>query len=204
MGKLYDKRDLEFDLGVIDKLEQQTSAEILAGTFPALKASEVSRIFDEERQHCKMKRLRSTQLVADLRGALAIWRACPHCTTDAAGRQRGCKAHNLILRRAKSAIHWAAEDNLQRRINSGQQREDDAPHDGACNKWESWYFKDRREGIWPGTLAHTYNGPELDKLREQYGSLDYRGWLRFVYENEEMTHPEYASELRRLRGEDGI
>lgn len=194
MGKLYDRRDLEHDLEDIDRCEQENSQQIAAGTFPGFKAGAANRIFDEERQRAKMRLLRTSQLVSDLRFALALWRGCPKCYTDAQGKQRGCKAHAFILRRAKNAIHWATQDNLAKRISSGRERPDEQAHDGSCNKWEQWYFRDKREGAWPvgGDSAWT---------KEQYGALDYRGWLQMLFEEEEITYPELAAEKARLRGE---
>lgn len=201
MGKLYDRRDMEFDLGVIDRLEQETSQQILAGTLSALKSKLIIDLFDKERQKCKMQLLRTSQLVADLRSALALFRACPHCVTNAAGKQRPCDAHKAILGRAKRAVKFAADENLARRAANGQMRPgDEVFHDGAPNRWEAWYWADRKVGVWPGTHAWTGTQSDLDKMREQYDSLDYRGWLKMLLQEEEISYPEYCLEMERLRG----
>jgi len=199
VGKLYDKRDMAFDLDCIDRMEQANSQQILAGTFPAMKAKEALELFAAERQHCKMLYLRSKQLVADLRNALRMFRNCPRCFEDAAGKQKACSAHFHILRAAKRAVHYAVEDNLARRNASGQQRSDEEIHDGSLNEWETWYYKDRRTGCWPGSNADmvAYN-------QEHFDTLDYRGWLRMMLFNEEIPLEDYVKEQKRLRGEEGL
>jgi hypothetical protein len=192
MGKLYDKRDCEFDLAQIDKLEQEVSSQVLAGTFDALKVPLTVALFEKERVRCRMEVLRSGSLVRDLRGALALFRACPHCTTNALGKQRPCGAHAAIVGKAKRAIHYAVEDNQAKRAANGTTRDADETHDGALNEWETWYYADRRNGVWPGDVAY---------VREQYGSADYRGWLTMLLQEEEIPYAVYHSELVRLRGE---
>lgn len=194
MGKLYDKRDLEFDLDTIERMQQETSRQILAGTFPAMKARQLDELFEKERQRSKMQLLRTSQLVADLRSALGVFHACPHCATSSDGKQRACKAHAAFLTRAKRAIHWAAQDNLARRDAAGVSRGDDeaaAAHNGELNEWEAWYYSDRREGVWPGDTNYNL---------AQYGSLDYRGWLAMLLEEEEISYEDYTKEMQRLKG----
>jgi hypothetical protein len=183
-------------------MEQQVSAQIAVGTFNPLNSKQAVELLDKERQVCKMRLLRSSQLIGDLRYALGRFRACPHCQM-VGGKQRPCGAHKLQLLKAKRAIHWAAEDNLARRAAAGTMRPDDEGelHDGAPNEWEAWYFADRRLGIWPGTKDSTFTQSELARMKEQYGSLDYRGWLQMLLEEEEITLPAYTTELSRLRGE---
>jgi hypothetical protein len=195
MGKLYDRRDLEFDLHAIDDLEAGISRQVLAGTFPACRVPETVRLFEKERQRCKMQLLRTGQLISDLTHAMRLFRMCPHCATTTGGKQMPCSAHKLIVHKAKQAVHFAAEDNLARRMAAGQVRGDDG-HDGACNTWEAQYWNDRRNKAWPGQSPE-----ELAYNKETFGSLDYRGWLQMMrYSAEEISDADYASEQKRLRG----
>jgi hypothetical protein len=198
VGNLYDKRDLEHDLGEIDKLEQTVSRNIVDGTFDAMHAAQADSLFEAERRRCKIRKLRSDQLISDLRVALALYRACPHCHDAPNGRQRPCGAHKAIVNGAKKAIHWATQDNLGRRAAAGTSRpdEDGDASSGECNQWETWYYADRRAGIWPGetSAAIEYN-------KEHYDTLDYRGWLRMLLHEEEISLDEYQGEMARLRGE---
>lgn len=191
MGKLYDKQDMEYDLACIDKLEQGISQQIIAGTFPALRAKQATDECEKERQRCKMKLLRSGQLVADLRGAMALFRACPHCY-EAGGKQHPCDAHKLLVNKAKRAIKFAVDDNEARRGAMGQTRNDE--HNSECNEWETWYWADKRNHVWPGNTPE-----ELAYNKEQFDRLDYRGWLNMLYFNEEMSYDEFRGELARLR-----
>lgn len=180
MGKLYDQRDLEFDLDMLDKMEQGLSADIVAGTISGFAVRGLVSQFDKERRVCRMKLLNSGALMRDLRHAERLANACP-CPHHK--RQFG-----LLCKRAKAM----AEENEARRATLGIVRTDDAAtHDGACNQWETWYFSDKREGVWPGDAAYA--------LRE-YGNLGYRGWLQMLLENEEIPQADYAAELRRLGG----
>lgn len=196
MGKLYDKQDMEFDVAQIDKLEQENSAQIANGTFPALKARLAADLFEKSRMRCKMTMLRSFQLLADLRGALALFKKCPHCV-EASGKQKPCNAHRDIVQGAKKAVFWAGEENLARRATLGISLADDEPTPGAdepanpLNEWETWYYSDRRNGVWPGDAAYAV---------AQYGSADYRGWLQMLLEEEEIPLEAFHTEQERLRG----
>jgi hypothetical protein len=197
VGKLYDRRDLEFDLHAIDDLEAGISRQVLAGTFPACKVPETVRLFEKERQRCKMQLLRTGQLISDLTHAMRLFRMCPHCATTTGGKQLPCSTHKLIVHKAKQAVHFAAEDNLARRMAAGQMRseDDDSTHDGSSNQWETLYWADRRNKVWPGQSRD-----ELEYNREQFGSLDYRGWLEMMrWSAEEISETEYSTELARLR-----
>lgn len=202
MGKLYDRGDLRYDLDEIDKLEQGISQQILAGTFPAQKSTQAIELCDKERTRCKMRLLRSGALMRDLRAALKLFNACPHCFTDeATGKQHACGAHKESLSKAKQAIHFAIEENTARRLAAGRTRPDeDGEVEGNLNEYETWYFSDRREGIWPGSPAFPLDQETVRKYKEQYGSLDYRGWLQMLLQEEEIPYPCYVAELERLRG----
>lgn len=213
MGRLYDRTDLEWELDHIERLEQETNAKIARGELSGMAISELNHssewrlgrygrekacrtIFDQERQRARMRLLRTGQLISDFSHAKRVTRACGACHTDATGRVKACPLHKRIWRQATLAIKFAAEENELRRISLGQPtRPDDAPHDGACNHWEAWYFSDRRDGIWPGQTAQ-----ELAYNKEAFESLDYRGWLNMMrYSAEEISEEDFRQELKRLQ-----
>jgi hypothetical protein len=197
MGKLYNRRDLEFCLNYIDHLEQQLSTEVVLGNFPAVQIPATVRMFEKERQRQRMQLLQTGRLVSDLSHALRVWRACGACYTDANGRQKGCERHKEMLNKAKSAVYWAGERNIARRLAMHQPEEPDLDtHDGECNAFERKYFEDRRNGSWPGQTRG-----ELAYNKEHFGSLDYRGWLNMMrWSAEEISEAEFSSELARLKG----
>jgi len=211
MGKLYDKRDLAFDLGRIDTLEQQLHKKIANGVLSAFVLSTplesfdsngklvvvtVRDSFDKERQSCRMRLLQSGQLIRDLRYALGCFNRCPRCHMNEKGQRKWCESHykmRFILRR----IHDAVEENKALRALQGRSDDEEELHSTELSKWESWYWSDRREGIWPGSKAYSGTQSDLEKLKEDWGSLDYSGWLRMLLANEEIPQAEFNSEQAR-------
>lgn len=205
MGKLYDRRDRDYELGVIDQLESHLSSQVLAGTIDALHVPETVELFLRSRQACNMKLLRSGQLMRDLRAAERSFNRVPS------------ESNKFRFSLCKKAVYWAGKENLERRASEGQLRPGDVVensteanwgtregksaipvgtgHDGSCNMWEKWYLSDLREGIWPGLTTDERRENDLD-----YGQ-GYMGWLRMLKFNEEIEERDFRSELARLTEE---
>lgn len=195
MGKLYDRKDMEFELQLLDQTEQELSGKILRGEFDPLRSKQATELIDKQRSRCRMNLLRSGQLMRDLRYALSVFNRCPSCFTDAEKKRRPCPQHKVLVKKASSAVYWAGLDNAPLRAAQGRPEDgEDFAHDGACNEWEQWYFRDLREKVWPGQTQD-----ERDYNKNEYGSIDYRGWLAMLLENEELSYAAYQSELARLR-----
>jgi len=214
MGKLYDRVDLEWELNCIDTLEQETNSAIANGTLDAMAMAQINistewrlgrygrerqqrTIFDAERQRAKMRLLRTGQLISDFGWAKRLTGACGSCLKDAKGKVKACAVHRPIWRKATQAIKYAAEENEARRIALKQpERHGEENHESNCNQWETAYFADRRIGAWPGQSRE-----ELAYNKENFESLDYRGWLNMMrYSAEEISEADFRSELRRLGG----
>jgi hypothetical protein len=208
MGKLYDRRDMEFELREIDKLEVragQTLAPIdfakLDGTMKRHEDRSGKRtfrysgsIFEKARRSARMQLLRSGSLMRDLRYAMGLFKSCAHCFTDAQQRRRPCDKHRAIVQKASSAVYWAGQDNLELRAAQGRTDEAEEVHDGGCNELEQWYYQDKRDKVWPGVTpeALAYN-------KERYDSLGYVGWLNMLLDEEEISLSQHQAELVRLR-----
>jgi len=214
MGKLYDRRDLEWELDYIERLEREYHIAVANGEIPAMSLGEINistkwgvgrygrekqpvTVFDKERQRAKMRLLRTGQLISDFSHAKRVTRACGGCHVGADGKVKACDVHKTMWRQATLNLKFAAEENEARRVALGQPaRNDDAPHESECNAWERWYFSDKRDGVWPGRTPE-----QLAYNKEQFERLDYRGWLNMMrYDAEEMSEEEFRSELRRLGG----
>jgi len=129
--------------------------------------------------------------MADLRGAMSLFRACPHCFEED-GRRRACDAHKAIVNAAMLAVKWAGEDNMATRLAQGRVWGDEEPRtaeDRHLNEWERWYYRDKKEGIWPGDATWA---------KREFGDLGYRGWLQFIFEEEEISYADYVGEKERL------
>lgn len=217
MGKLYNPRDLEFDLARIDRLEADAQRTLdplklaqLDGRCRTIENRDGKRsyrysgsVFDTVRQSCKMQLLRTRQVIRDLAYARSVIQACGRCFTDADGNTRYCGPHRKYIALFRM-VKMMGEENVAKRLSEGRPAEDGTEErDGSLNKWEEWYFRDRLEGVWPGHMppVKEWTPDELGALKEQYGSLDYRGWLTMVLQEEEITAVEYSNELARLRGE---
>jgi hypothetical protein len=195
MGKLYDRTDKAFDLDMLLDMEHRLSRYVVAGTLGAFEVQKLQQEIDAERQACNMRLLRTGQLIADMNYAKRTVKRCPHCHEDQKGKMRCCVAHRALWHRAIMSIKWAAEENLARRASLGQMRSEDPEHEGSCNKWEQLYFEDKRNKVWPGQSRD-----ELAYNKEQFGSLDYRGWLHMMrHSAEEISEQDFRTELERLK-----
>lgn len=203
MGKLYDRIDRDFDVERINRMEQQLSADIANGVVSGMVLNEVTYVgrrsmqirdsFDALRKSFDMQLLASGNLMRDLRYALRTFDRCTRCHLDKNGKRKWCEAH-FKMRYILKNVHDAAEENLARRATLGIVHDDaDAPAE-ELNELETWYYSDRREGVWPGKTPEV-----LAYNKEQYGSLDYRGWLTMLLQEEEITFAAYENELARLR-----
>lgn len=193
LGKLYDQVDKNWDIKLLDAMELDISRYIAAGTLSAFEAKGLQDDIDKQRKRCQMLLLRTGQLISDMAYAKRVCKACPHCLETTKG-MKACVAHRPIWRKATLAIKYAAEENLGRRAASGQPPRVETTHSGELNKWEEWYFRDKRDKVWPGRT------PELlAKNKEMFERLDYRGWLNMMRYEEEIPESEFQAELVRLR-----
>jgi hypothetical protein len=206
LTKLFDQKDLEWELAQIDLFEQQTSATLTGFEVARLDGvgqSDRYRLMRSKtgvdlgelaklRRRSRMKLLKSGQLMADARYANAVIRACARCVEGE--KRRYCEAHRsfgIVFKRLK----WAGEDNMPTRLAQGRVWGDEEPktaEERSLNEWEQMYYRDRREGSWPWVSA-TWS-------KREYGDLGYRGWLEFIHEEGEMPYPEYVAEKARLQG----
>lgn len=214
MSKLFDKIDHAWELDQINRAEQEAQSLLTGFELARLEnvgRSDLFRIqrskvgpavgqFEKLRRASRMKLLKTGQLMQDARWANSQIKACSHCHLDADGRHRLCNQHKdfgIVFKRLK----WAGEDNMATRLaQPGRVWGDEDPleHQGGLNEWESWYNRDKKEGVWPGTHAYTGSQQDVENLRREYGSLDYRGWLQFLLEEEEIPYSEYLKEKERL------
>lgn len=223
MSKLFDRIDHEWEMKQIDEAEQLASRTLsgfgmaaldgsqrqIRGKEGTLKSVGQRSEWDRLRARSRMKLLKTGQLMADLRFARGLFKACPKCHTNADGKERACDAHKSILRKTMMAVKYAGEDNMQTRLAQGRVWGDDdavATEDRGLNQWEQTYREDQRKGIWPGTplwstkCAQKGKNPadELARMKEQYGSLGYPGWLEMLFQIDEITSEEYRAEKARL------
>jgi hypothetical protein len=162
----------------------------------------------------RFKLLRTGQLLGALRAWEAIFKACPKCyqETGVGGKtkDRPCTEHEAGYKKARSDVWWAGERNQEERAARGQVRTDENPdakstetlervealrgsktlETNPLNKWEAQYQRDKASDSWTAQDARLY---EVE--------CNYKGWLRMLLENEEMTEKEYLQELDRLRNE---
>jgi hypothetical protein len=168
--------------------------------------------FRYEAQKERFKLLKTGRLLSNLRAWEAIFKACPKCYQETARVgdktiDRPCADHEEGYKKAKSDVWWAGEHNEAERVARGQIRTDtDTTPEGheqlavegstntldtnPLNKWEARYQRDKAEDLWSARDAKRY---EVQP--------DYKGWLRMLLEEEEMTEKEYLDELQRLRDE---
>lgn len=218
MSKLFDRQDHEWELAQIDAAEQEAQRSLsgfqlalLDGKSSTLKNKEGKRVttyrsnvFDRLRLRSRMKLLRTSTLMADLKAAFALRRACPHCLEvpkkEGGTTWRYCNVHAPIVRKAIMAVKYAGEENLETRLAQGRVWGEDelSAHEDHTNEWERWYLDDRREGVWPGTKAYTGTQADLQKLKEEYGDLGYLGWLNMLADNEEISHSDLVAEKARF------
>jgi hypothetical protein len=214
MSKLFDKKDHAWELAQIDRAEQEAASQLTG--FELARMEDVGRsalyrlsrsklgpavgAFEKLRSRSRMKLLKTVQLMNDLRQAMALFKACPHCKEDAKGLH-ACEAHRKIVRGSMLAVKYAGEDNMPTRLAQGRVWGDEEPvpaHERQLNEWEAWYYRDKRDGIWPGTMAYTGSVDDVAKLRQEYGSVDYKGWLQFIFEEEEISYGDFIAEKERL------
>lgn len=226
MGRLYDKRDLAFNMDYWDRREQQLHADIANGLISAgfldqvitesrehagepchkgcgCRSYRVREGFDLERKRERMKLLRTGSLLGDLSFAQSNFDKCPSCHMERRGTKtlaRECPLHSPALKRAKSSIYWAGERNLEERNLRGQIRAEGLQT-----------AKIALEGLERSSsgmeLNHWEAWYQRDKAQgiwpndaERYDcSPDYKGWLEMLFTNEEMTEAEYLEELGRVR-----
>lgn len=205
MSKLFDKIDHAWELAQIDRAEQQASGSMTGFELARLddvgqseryrlmrsKTGSPSGNFQKLRARSRMKLLKTGQLMSDLRRAMSIARGCPKCDVDGE-KTRTCDAHRSMVRGCIMAVKYAGEDNMPTRLAQGRVWGDEErlpAEERGLNKWEKWYYEDRRAGIWPGDATWA---------KREFGSLDYRGWLEMVKEESEIPYEEYLSEKRRL------
>jgi hypothetical protein len=171
-----------------------------------------------EIQKERFKLLRTGQLLSNLKAWEAIFKACPKCYQETArvgGKttDRPCADHEEGYKKAKSDVWWAGERNIEERAARGQVRTDDSPESqgqagletlqrvddpfgrtsittNPLNKWEARFQRDKAQDLWTERDARRY---EVQP--------DYRGWLRMLLEEEELTEKEYLDEVQRLRNE---
>lgn len=215
MGKLFDRTDHIWEMAQIDRAEQEASNNLTGLQLVQLEGvgrSDKLRLersktgaavgyFEKLRRASRMKLLKTGQLMSDLRVAMALFKACPYCS-ETQGKLRICQVHKKQVNGAMMAVKWAGEENMATRLaQPGRVWGDEEPTSQAergLNHWEQWYYNDKKEGVWPGTLAYTGSQQDVDNLRKEYGSLDYRGWLQFIFEEEEIPYEEFLREKARL------
>jgi hypothetical protein len=150
MGRLYDRRDLEWNLNYWNRLESRLNADIANGLMPASTLNAIITYrgsstpqpgwprgkpdrhvalkdsFELERKRERMKLLRTGQLLRDLDYWRKAFLACKDCysTKTAEGKNKdvACDEHNEGLSGAKSAVYWAGEHNEEERAARGQIR----------------------------------------------------------------------------------
>lgn len=173
------------------------------------------RVRDKWDYECKReyyKLLKTGQLLGNLRAWEGIFKACSKCYVRVRKGKtfdEPCDEHSVGYRTAKSAVYWAGERNLAERNERGQVRAegvvtaqealegveptiaDRNEPQNPPNKWEVQYATDKAEGMWPG--------PANERARIYEVEPNYKGWLRMLLEEEEMTETEYLQELQRLR-----
>lgn len=251
MGRLYDSRDMAWNIAYWNRLEMQFHASLTDGTYrqnaadlnciltqasPARQRGAdgqwlqddvrpsrhltMREAFQRERLKERFKLLRTSRLLSNLKAWEAIFKACPHCHTEASRSKSGtrnvpCEEHDKGYKKARSDVWWAGEHNQEERAARGQIRAEDLSTElhpeisgletlerigdvferkslvtNPLNKWEAQFQRDRAQDAWTEEDARLY---EVEP--------DYRGWLRMCLENCEMTEREYLDELQRLRQE---
>lgn len=202
MGKLYDRRDRDWEYAELDRMESDISRFVLEGTIDPMAVPGLVEDFRKTRQACNMKLLKSGQLMRDLRAAERSFNRVPS------------ESNKFRFSICKKAVYWAGKSNLERRAAANQLRPGDVlvesitgadnrpsngrpEGDGFCNAWERWYLSDLKTGIWPGLTVDERRENELD-----YG-LGYKGWLRMLRFHEEIEQGDFESELARLSGAAG-
>lgn len=205
MGKLFDRTDHLWEMDQINFAEQDANATLTG--FQLARLDDIGRsdrfrlersktgggvgAFEKLRRQSRMKLLKTGQLMSDLRVAMAIFRACAHCT-EQAGRRRPCGQHKARINGCLLAVKYAGEDNMPTRLAQGRVWGDDEPipiEEKALNEWEQWYYRDRKEGIWPGDAAWA---------KREFGSLGYRGWLQMLFEESEIGYADFVAEKARI------
>lgn len=221
MGRLYDRQDLAWNLKYWRQQETELNRRIANGevdksilnvvvSYPGRKGedgwpSRHLKIRDKWDYECKReygKLMKTGQLIGNLKAWETIFKACPNCYVRIYRRKEfdlPCDEHAFGYRKAKSDVWWAGEHNIEERDARGQVRAEgletpmvnkDEPQN-PLNKWEVLYAEDKASGAWPGT-----NG---DMARYYEVEPTYKGWLRMILEEEEMTETEYLGEMQRLR-----
>jgi hypothetical protein len=166
--------------------------------------------FAYEIQKERFKLLRTGMLLSNLKAWAAIFKACPNCHQEVSKKAKSglkdvpCSAHEEGYLKAKSDVWWAGEHNVEERLARGQIRAQGIVTaqeaveglvastftENPLNKWESAYQRDKAQQAWTADDARIY---EVEP--------NYKGWLRMMLENEEMSEGEYLDELGRLRNE---
>ncbi|SRR6266404_5193762 len=226
MGRLYDKRDLAFNLDYWDRQEQLLHMDIANGLVGGdvldriivesrahqpepchkgcgCRSYRVREGFDLERKRERMKLLRTGSLLRELDMQRQLFKNCPNCyQTAVKGKTRDmpCDKHRDALKMAKSAVFWAGERNLAERSARGQVRAD-----GVVTASEAL------EGLEP-TTSGALNEWESWYMRDRSAGIwpkdasyydaspDYRGWLEVMrFQHEEMSEEQYLAELQRIR-----
>lgn len=245
MGRLYDRRDLNWNTLFWQRQETRFNAQMLEASYaensqqlnmtlsysaqPRVKAPDGSWLKDDikpsrhitpreffayEIQKERFKLLKTGMLLSNLKAWEAIFKACTNCHQEVSKKDakktidRPCAEHETGYKKAKSDVWWAGERNIEERMARGQVRTDDGDtvpvgtetlqvvgqtktlETNPLNKWEAAYQRDKASNAWTQEDAKLY---EVQP--------DYKGWLRMMLENEEMSEKEYLTELQRLRDE---
>jgi hypothetical protein len=200
---LYNRRDMEYDIAAIDRLEQELHAKIARGELPGMVLDEVITeerpeyqdgrptgktklvayrvrdAFELERRRCRMRLLNSGALIRDLRAAERAFANVPSQTNKEA------------LERAKLRVFRAAGANNRRRktlgIPIGTDTEPLAPGSGEeLSDLEHAYYQDRAAHRWP--------------IRDSNGAWvsGYRAWLQHRLDSGTISLDAYRAERGRL------
>ena len=228
MGRLYDRKDLAFNLQYWNRMEMEFHAAIANGD---IAASELNNVISDPmacdcaspcgRKHFKhtlqrdwfglqrkreqMKLLRTGSLLRDLERARRDFDACPKCYQGVGkgGKTKdvACDEHKEPLNKAKSAVYWAGERNIAERNSRGQKRADGLST--AQEALEGLPVSSTSSGElnrWEAWYQRDKAAGIWPKDAQYYDTTpDYKGWLEMIREIEEMTESEYLTELQRLR-----
>ena len=225
MGKLYDKRDLGWNLAFWDREEQKLAADIANKllsasvldaviTYPATRFRPARHLkvrdsFDYERKRERFKLLMTGRLLAELADAQREFKACKHCYTTITGKQRACDEHKDALTAAKSNVWWAGQRNLMERLQRGQARPDDTEGTKQAPEVEALPDVDEPRNPlnkWERWYSDdkkngVWKDADRDYYIKQYGSCDYFGWLQMMREEEEISEADFLVERQRVRDE---
>lgn len=188
---LYNKRDLEFDLDCLDRLEQETNAKMLTSPGLAMNAKLLGQLFDKERRRCRMRLLNSGSLIGDLRAAEKEFDRVP----SESNKERRERMFKRVIRAAGANNQRHKTTGLAERKPAEPGAETD---EHGCSSLERAFFADvrpRPDPLLGCTIAprwpyegceHDY--PESDRNGQTRG---YLAWLHWKFEKGEITRKEY-------------